>query len=422
MFKLFLVIFFSLVVPSQFVYADVVTTLKEGRDTTLDVTKSIIDIAKNTAKNTAESTSNLINNVKKITKKEEKEEVELTRARAYEVWDDLIDIFDEIIVLKSKRDQAPSSSIFVKSKKDYDKKIDKILQTIAVIIIDPQIEDDRSDLDKLKQKIKVAKEKSSESNAKALLATGKDREKLIDRANSYEKDANEYNDSRRKLILNVKNRLAEYGLKLNLVQVNVLLSRVDASDIIGMSTSFSVIAELTQQLSAATIESRENLQIAKKYYFMHVILLELQMHIQRNYINRLENVYLVKLDNIENETEVLIDETSDLIKDSEGAHRNIFKNNLKSQKYTLKVIDAYEKILRTDLKKIKNGLKIVGDKYLVASNTYQTVTVSSDLVDLMEGNTNLFNAVMTLQVPELLPFQNLQMQEVFERLTIQLKE
>ena len=78
--------------------------------------------------------------------------------------------------------------------------------------------------------------------------------------------------------------------------------------------------------------------------------------------------------------------------------------------------------MRTDLKKIKNGLKIVGDKYLVASNTYQTVTVSSDLVDLMEGNTNLFNAVMKLQVPELLPFQNLQMQEVFERLTIQLKE
>ena len=90
------------------------------------------------------------------------------------------------------------------------------------------------------------------------------------------------------------------------------------------------------------------------------------------------------------------------------------------QKYTLEVLSLYEEILRKDLLKIETGLKKVNDNYLVSLNTFQTVTVAADLASLMAENSNLFNEVMSIQVPELIPFENLQMQKEFEALTLQL--
>ncbi len=396
MFKLFLVIFFSLLVPSQFVYADVVSTIQESW--------TGIKIALMGSPDGQET------------------KINLSQERALDVWDDLKDNFEEIITLKSKRGQAPDESIFGKTKRDYDEKIESIFQTLSVITNDPQIVKDRSTLEKLKSKIEISKQKSSDLKTKAILSTGKDKEKLIDRSNSHQTDINEYNDSRNELLLNVQNRLEEYGLSLNTDQVKVLLSRVDADDIIGMTTSFSVIAELTQQFSEATLASGENLQIAKNYYFMHVILLELQMHIQRNYIDRLRNVYLVKLGNLKRENGSLIFKTKSLVSSSEGSYQKIYEQNLKSQQFTRKVLVLYEKILRKDLKKIENGLKKVNDNYLVALNTYETVNVSADLAALMAGNNNLFNEVMSLQTPELIPFENLQIQDAFETLSLQLSD
>ena len=396
MFKLFLVIFFSLLVPSQFVYADVWSTFQESWDR-----------IKITLIGSPDGQETKIN---------------LSQERALDVWDDLKDNFEEIITLKSKRGQAPDESIFGKTKRDYDEKIESIFQMLSVITNDPQIVKDRSTLEKLKSKIEISKQKSSDLKTKAILSTGKDKEKLIDRSNSHQTDINEYNDSRNELLLNVQNRLEAYGLLLDTNQVKVLLSRVDADDIIGMITSFSVIGELTKQFSTATEESGEDLQIAKNYYFMHVILLELQMHIQRNYIDRLNNVYLVKLGKLKRENSTLITETKSLVSSSKGSHKKLAEQNLKSQQFTRKVIVLYEEILRKDLYKIKNGLKKVNDSYLVALNTYKTVNVSADLAALMAGNNNLFNEVMSLQAPELIPFENLQMKDAFEKLSLQLSD
>tara|TARA_B100000953_G_scaffold8347_1_gene7442 strand:+ start:34 stop:222 length:189 start_codon:yes stop_codon:yes gene_type:complete len=51
---------------------------------------------------------------------------------------------------------------------------------------------------------------------------------------------------------------------------------------------------------------------------------------------------------------------------------------------------------------------------------HKSVNVSADLAELMEGNNNLFNEVMSLQAPELIPFENLQMQNEFEAITLQM--
>ena len=409
MFKLFIVFLF--LTFSQSAYADWLDIVKDGLESTIEVSQDTWDIAKKTFED-EDVSEELIPKVQ--------ENIEISRTRALAVWDELVDIFDEIIILQSEKNDAPSISLFGKSKKDYDEKIELIFQTVASLINDPELENDRKTLQILKNKILKSQEESSNLSAKSVLASGKERKELENLANKYKKESQEYKNSKVDLIRGVRVRLKLYGLDLNREQVEVLLSRVDAGDIIGMTTSFSVIAELTKQFSDATIASGENLQVAKKYYGMHVILLELQMHIQKNYINRLRNVYLVRANDIRVENKLLTDETSKLIDDAEGTYLNIYKNNLQSQKYTLKVLGLYEEILRKDLIKIETGLKKVNDNYLVSLNTFQTVTVAADLASLMAENSNLFNEVMSIQVPELIPFENLQMQKEFEALTLQL--
>ena len=409
MLKLFIVFLFLTL--SQSTFADWLDIVKDGLESTIEVSQDTWDIAKKTFDD--ESVSEEVIPIVQ-------ENIEISRSRALAVWDDLVDVFDEIIILKSEKNDASSISLFGKSKKDYDEKIELIFQSVASLINDPELENNRKTLQILKNKILKSQEKSSNVYAKSLLASGKERKELENLADDYKKDSQEYKDSKVYLIRGVRSRLALYGLDLNKDQVEVLLSRVDAGDIIGMTTSFSVIAELTEQFSDATIASGENLQIAKKYYGMHVILLELQMHIQKNYINRLRNVYLVRANDIRSENKLLIDETFKLIDDAEGTYLKIYKNNLESQKYTLKVLGLYEEILRKDLLKIETGLKKVNDNYLVSLNTFQTVTVAADLASLMAENSNLFNEVMSIQVPELIPFENLQMQKEFEALTLQL--
>jgi hypothetical protein len=407
--KLFIVFLFLTL--SQSTFADWLDIVKDGLESTIEVSQDTWDIAKQTFDD--ESVSEEVIPIVQ-------ENIEISRSRALAVWDDLVDVFDEIIILKSKKNDASSISLFGKSKKDYDERIELIFQSVASLINDPELENNRETLQILKNKILKSQEKSSNLYAKSVLASGKERKELENLADDYKKDSQEYKDSKVDLIRGVRSRLALYGLDLNKDQVEVLLSRVDAGDIIGMTTSFSVIAELTEQFSDATIASGENLQIAKKYYGMHVILLELQMHIQKNYINRLRNVYLVRANDIRSENKLLIDETFKLIDDAEGTYLKIYKNNLESQKYTLKVLGLYEEILRKDLLKIETGLKKVNDNYLVSLNTFQTVTVAADLASLMAENSNLFNEVMSIQVPELIPFENLQMQKEFEALTLQL--
>lgn len=56
-----------------------------------------------------------------------------------------------------------------------------------------------------------------------------------------------------------------------------------------------------------------------------------------------------------------------------------------------------------------------------ARNTYETVKVSSELVEMMKSGRSMFESVRNIQIPELRIFQNLEMKKEFEKLTLELK-
>jgi hypothetical protein len=79
---------------------------------------------------------------------------------------------------------------------------------------------------------------------------------------------------------------------------------------------------------------------------------------------------------------------------------------------------SYLEEQRSDLSAAKQKL---APDLAAAKNTYETVKVSSELVAMMKSGQNLFDALKSLQVPELRVFENLEMKKEFQKLTVQMK-
>ncbi|MCP3866503.1 MAG: hypothetical protein GY703_00080 [Gammaproteobacteria bacterium] len=398
--------------------ADWKSTLEEGWSDTRKATSLYYDKASRAIKDGYEATLESVNSPPPA----QTPVIDIPRERALVIWDDALGLFEDYSDLRMAQQQAPESAFFTKTKADYDEKIDAILQKIAGLMNDPEIVRDREKLVILKERIRAAELQVTALKAKAMLATGETKSGLLEQADQSTREIQEYQQSRGDLVNQVRTRLAGYGLSLSEGQVNVLLSRVDAEDILSMTTVFSVVSEMTSQFSETTAASGENLAIAKKYYGFHVALLELQLYIQERYIDRLQQVYITNTHRIKDQNAALIVKTNQLYKNATGAHRDLYQRNLKAQRYTLDVADLYARILTIDLKKIQQAHRKVRKNHELAVNTFETVSVSADLASQMSENRRLFAEIMALQAPELIPFENLQMQHEFEALSAQIAD
>ena len=70
---------------------------------------------------------------------------------------------------------------------------------------------------------------------------------------------------------------------------------------------------------------------------------------------------------------------------------------------------------------MQEALTLAKRDYRVAKNTFDTVKLSAELIRLMKSNQASFNALMNIQIPEIVPFKNIEMQKKFEELSLLLK-
>ena len=103
-------------------------------------------------------------------------------------------------------------------------------------------------------------------------------------------------------------------------------------------------------------------------------------------------------------------------------YQSSYNANLKSQEFTIEVANVYEDVLRQDKAKTLEARGIVKNLHKLAENTLKTVTVSADLVSLMKESQGLYNEVMQLQTPDLVPFENLELKREFEAVTLKMQK
>ena len=240
-------------------------------------------------------------------------------------------------------------------------------------------------------------------------------------AAKIEQAVSKESSTRQSLLNAFQSRMNAYGVDLSPDQAEVLLSRVDAGDVTKMTTVFAIISSITSQFADAKIQSGENLDVTKKYYGIYLGLLELQIHIQTEYIEKVDTVYLPGVQDIGNGARNLLAETEVKMGAADDQHKEGYKQNIKSQQFTIEVTEIYSNALRSDRSKVDEARKIVSRLHELAENTLSTVRVSADLSSLVQQGEGLYKQVMSLQTPELVPFENLKMQREFEEVTQRLR-
>jgi hypothetical protein len=213
--------------------------------------------------------------------------------------------------------------------------------------------------------------------------------------------------------------LAAAGVQLSQDQLDLLLDSVLGGDLLKLVTAFEVAKIADQRLGTLVQQSSEDLKASRRYFAMHAALFAMLVHAQELLIQKIDDVYLTRLDGIMSSVAKTGAQTRELMQSQNREdQRRTLEANLKAQEISRKVSEFY----RNYLKSQRRALAEARDKTLfdlrVADNTYETVEASFQLKALMDEARTSFEALQRLDAPGFEQiFRNENLKKEFENLT-----
>ncbi len=236
---------------------------------------------------------------------------------------------------------------------------------------------------------------------------------------SRQENLQKFQSEMRSIETQMSESLSKIGIDLNSEQVEFWLSSVIGDDVLSMSIVFSNAKEVTNLLSKLTKESGENINYAKRYYGMLVMLHQMVINMQERFILKVDNEIIPKLSAFSKEADNNIKEAMSLIKS--GSSRASLESNISANELTKQTIEFYQRIVKDHRKKVADALKISTQEMRVAINTYNTVRLSSDVMALIREGLDTFDAILSLQIPAADEFENNEIREEFRKLSERMK-
>lgn len=335
-------------------------------------------------------------------------------------WDDLFEKIEETERTRSEIDTAPQSSLFGSDKASLKKDLDEQLSEILFMITEDKsalkfIKDIRA----IKQNIQVQKDSITKYREKLMFpldeAQKTDYQNKIDKANkTIEVLETKIEISKESLMYN----LSTAGVIFTSEQLDMLITRVDVDDILQLTLVFNNLKIVTEQLGRLMEATKNDIKATKKYYAMYVILSEMIVYTQKQYLNKMDNIYLPKVTRIVNDAEAIQIKTKMLINSTKDANsKKILDSNYKSQVLSAKTASLYKKQLNQQHQKIQSALKKSNHDLQIALNTFKTVQISFTLLEVIKESRESFNSLLNIQLPELIPFENKEMALEYEKIT-----
>ena len=347
--------------------------------------------------------------------------------RINKIWDNVYDDLEQGAVYVDKLNNAPDSAWLEEDKEDVQEDINKLFEMIVNGLIEDDLLIYKTKMEKLKKEI--SKNKSDILKYRERRVGAPDSSKIYRTKSNFDtkitetKNENTILENEIRIIKDdLKIDFKEIGVNLSSEQIDVLLTRVDGDDIIQISLVMETLKHITNQIMLLMKESKEELTQAKKYYGMHQVLLELVVYIQQKYIDKSNKVYIPKIDKMIIDSAEMIANTSRMRDQEEDTRRrSIYNNNIEAQELTNRVAKRYKQDLIISRNNMIEAQKISKANLKLSKNTYATVLLSADLFDLISESQSMFEEVSKIQVPNLVPFENIQMEQKYKELTEKLR-
>lgn len=341
------------------------------------------------------------------------------------VWESVVPKLEDALELEERQAQLPERSWLGADRLSNRAAIDELLDEAVEVLSIAPAQRYRDDIQMLQGRIASARAEIAEFRRKRVSApaastlekTVADYDRLIgQRETEIERLKEQMADSREAFA----EELRAMGLALSEEQVGFLLSTVVGDHMVDLGILFDNVKAITLQLEELVVQSGEDLQSARRYYGLYVVLLKAldRMHLQIE--EAIGEQYLPQIDSILARAESLAGETRYLLHESPDKAA-LLNANLEAQQLTIEAATVYRQYLDDQSREMERARRKLGNDIAAAWNTYETVRVSGELVGLVKSSQQLLEGLMTRQVPALRPFENLEMQRELERLTQQLR-
>ena len=342
-----------------------------------------------------------------------------------QVWKDVIPKLDESLELEDTRPSLPDRSWLGRDKHDADDDINALLDAAVAILSRSPVQRYRTRIAILREQIAEARSDIDRFRRERIAAP---RESLVSpTVVDYDERIADREAAIRGLLAELDAIKAEFaadlramGLELSTEQMDLLLATVVGDNIIDLGIVFDNVKAITRQLERLVEESGEDLESARRYYGMYVILLRALARMHGDVAAAINDRYIPRIDAIAVQAAELREKTRALMREQPD-RAALLRNNLQAQQLTIEAAGVYRDYLIQQRRQVEQASEALTADIKTAWNTYQTVKVSGELVDLVQSSRSLLDNLLNREVPALRPFQNLEMQRELEKLTRQIR-
>ena len=342
------------------------------------------------------------------------------------VWERTMPTLGEALRLQDRQETLPERAWFGTDQRSNQAEIDALLdEAVEILSLSPVLKY-RDRIQALQEGIVQARAEIADYRQKRVSAptestlkkTVSDYDDLIAaRERDIERSSREIEGLKREFA----QQLRGLGLKLEDEQLDLLLSTVVGDNLVDLGILFDNVKSITLQLEQLVEQSGEDLQSARRYYGLYVVLLKSldRMHLQIE--EAIGEGYLPQIDGIIGQTQALASDTQRLLRES-PEKRELLEANLQAQQLTIQAAGVYRQYLVDQAKQVSTARRELEKDIAAAWNTYETVRVSGELVGLVRSSRLLLEGLLNRQAPALRPFENLEMQREIQKLTQQLRD
>lgn len=346
-----------------------------------------------------------------------------------ELWEEASPDLEKALVVYDKLElpTTPESNWnpFADSKESCQKEINRILDTLLVLLgtcgaagyrdrirnLEADVVSAQGRIARYREQMLSAPSESSQGVVTALLSPS--RESLTDQI----ADENDRITGKIQQIENLKvgfrEHLQQIGIHVTPETADSFLLPVE-DDVVSMAAVITNISRLTEQLQSLVDASRETESHTKRYYGIYVLLVFAIDRIQKHFIRQVDEDFLPRLDGFEKEALRNVADALALI--SRGEHREQLAGNVTAGRKTVEACRLLAGVLKSHKRSVLEENKKVQSMAAAAVNTYRTVRLSFDVVELVGYCQSAFHALGELRLPPLRTFQNIHLNEELQRL------
>lgn len=336
------------------------------------------------------------------------------------------DFLDEYAELKEK-DQTNScvQGIF-KSSVNCRVLIDEVLYEIEEIVFDGQIISYSEKIRNKRTEIQNLEIKKSNLNEDVVFAKDEEnasmfedsKEELAEEILEIDSYINKTNETIELLEFDLQTKMLNLGIDLSIGQIRMLTTRVDGDDLAKSIAIFDVTKQITKSLGELMEQNSFSGDATAKYYGIYVILSEILGFAQREYINKLDEIYLKRINEIKNNSFKSIAMIENEISKAQSEKSiEIYKNNIKAENFTIEVANKYRNILVAQRSKLITALRSTKEQISVGYSSYITASNSTILSTLIQDTQSSFDQILSMQIPDIIPFESSELESEFIKLS-----